>query len=359
MKPVRGRGRGRGRQWTDARQILKMKRVGQSRGAQSNRQFNSNILARTIRNKNDRPVWRKPRFDVRNQSGRSVWRKSNLDLDDSSSKRVMMQRGGRIIVTSKQNDGTVNDELDVEDKQIFADGRDITVTKVNYTQPTKGKNIFEHLSQIKKGTVLMEDDDDDLERLTLEDLPEKKKPTRFKSNIFTEPSVSLIPWPSHYVPPLPVTSRVQKHSHLLQTANTASHNDFSILVTNLHGEVTKEDVVELFSDIGTVTGVQLVQPGTALVTYSNKEEASWACDIYHNRLLDGQPMQCTLLSTASSTRPAGRITERLSPLVSTVTRRSSIPASALQNVFPQPSRSTSLADSSSTGRSVNFTVRVP
>lgn len=40
---------------------------------------------------------------------------------------------------------------------------------------------------------------------------------------------------------------------------------------------------------------RLVRPGTAEVIYKTQEDAQRAVDLYHNRQLDGQPMNCLLV----------------------------------------------------------------
>lgn len=50
---------------------------------------------------------------------------------------------------------------------------------------------------------------------------------------------------------------------------------------------------------------RLVRPGTAEVIYKTLEDAQRAVDLYHNRQLDGQPMNCLLVTprtTTTSTR---------------------------------------------------------
>lgn len=49
---------------------------------------------------------------------------------------------------------------------------------------------------------------------------------------------------------------------------------------------------------------RLVRPGTAEVIYKTQEDAQKAVDLYHNRQLDGQPMNCLLVTPRSpSTAP--------------------------------------------------------
>jgi hypothetical protein len=75
----------------------------------------------------------------------------------------------------------------------------------------------------------------------------------------------------------------------------ARANGNSLVVSNLNPLVTNQDIMELFGDIGTVAGLQMINPNTALVTYRKNDDAAKAVETYHNRLLDGLPMQCTLI----------------------------------------------------------------
>lgn len=109
-------------------------------------------------------------------------------------------------------------------------------------------------------------------------------------------------------------------------------NGYRILVSNLQSSVTAADIhvlrnivfpyknkmstinvifQELFGDIGELTDSKLVRPGTAEVIYSSLKDAQKAVDVYHNRQLDGQPMNCFLVnprkpSTAPSRPPPSK-----------------------------------------------------
>lgn len=48
--------------------------------------------------------------------------------------------------------------------------------------------------------------------------------------------------------------------------------------------------------MGPIVSSMFVSPGTALVAYHRKNDAVKACETYHLRLLDGQPMTCVLLT---------------------------------------------------------------
>lgn len=76
-----------------------------------------------------------------------------------------------------------------------------------------------------------------------------------------------------------------------------------IVVSNLQGTVTQDDIRELFEDIGQLLVARLVRPGTAEVIYKNLKDAQKAVDTYHNRQLDGQPMKCLLVNKRPSNNP--------------------------------------------------------
>ncbi|XP_023948034.1 polymerase delta-interacting protein 3 isoform X2 [Bicyclus anynana] len=89
--------------------------------------------------------------------------------------------------------------------------------------------------------------------------------------------------------------------------------EFRIIVSNLRSSVTAGDIEELFGDVGGMVESRLVRPGTAEVIYKSLEDAQKAVELYHNRQLDKQPMNCLLVtprttsapsSTSSSTKPA-------------------------------------------------------
>ena len=73
-----------------------------------------------------------------------------------------------------------------------------------------------------------------------------------------------------------------------------------ITVSNLHPLVTQQDVQELFGVVGELRSCKMLGRGTAEVVYLRKEDALFAFSRYHNRKLDGQPMQCKLINLPSA-----------------------------------------------------------
>lgn len=68
-----------------------------------------------------------------------------------------------------------------------------------------------------------------------------------------------------------------------------------VIVANLHPNVSQEDIIELFGDIGALKRAKVPKPGFAEVVFVNKADAMKAVDIYHNRQLDGKAMKCNLV----------------------------------------------------------------
>ncbi|XP_028409789.1 uncharacterized protein LOC114532476 [Dendronephthya gigantea] len=66
-----------------------------------------------------------------------------------------------------------------------------------------------------------------------------------------------------------------------------------IVVTNLHSRVIQADIAELFGAIGPLVSVKM-ENSVAEVVFANAKDAESAYQKYHNRMLDGQPMKCTL-----------------------------------------------------------------
>lgn len=52
--------------------------------------------------------------------------------------------------------------------------------------------------------------------------------------------------------------------------------------------------------MGVILKYGVIKPGFAEVIYERRDDAIQAVDIYHNRLLDGRPMKCDLVSDVGS-----------------------------------------------------------
>ncbi|XP_071132226.1 uncharacterized protein [Mytilus edulis] len=69
---------------------------------------------------------------------------------------------------------------------------------------------------------------------------------------------------------------------------------YKISITNLHPVVSQDDIVELFGAVGAMKRARLIKEGIGEVMYVQKEDATKAIQKYHNRELDGIPMQVKL-----------------------------------------------------------------
>ncbi|XP_018026918.1 mediator of RNA polymerase II transcription subunit 15 isoform X2 [Hyalella azteca] len=68
-----------------------------------------------------------------------------------------------------------------------------------------------------------------------------------------------------------------------------------VMVSNLHPVATNEDIKELFGNLGPISSCKMARPGTAVVVYLDLNDAKRSVDVYHNRKLDGQPMQVKIM----------------------------------------------------------------
>lgn len=93
---------------------------------------------------------------------------------------------------------------------------------------------------------------------------------------------------------------VKSYRTLSPSPPTNSTTGYRIVVSNLHPSVTQIDIKELFEDIGDLLESRLVRPGVAEVIYRSLKDAEKAVDAYHNRQLDGQPMNCLLVNPRAS-----------------------------------------------------------
>ncbi|KAJ2952709.1 hypothetical protein O0L34_g7051 [Tuta absoluta] len=101
-------------------------------------------------------------------------------------------------------------------------------------------------------------------------------------------------------PPRPPSILKKRPMAALRTEKTEKSDrpvlEYRIIVSNLRNSVTGGDIEELFGDVGGMVESRLVRPGTAEVIYKSVEDAQRAVELYHNRQLDGQPMNCLLVT---------------------------------------------------------------
>jgi len=76
-----------------------------------------------------------------------------------------------------------------------------------------------------------------------------------------------------------------------------------VVISNLHPNVTHEDIRELFGAIGNLSDSRITSVGTAECVYTTAEDAFAAYTKYHTRNLDGQPMVLKILNV-DTTPPA-------------------------------------------------------
>lgn len=91
-------------------------------------------------------------------------------------------------------------------------------------------------------------------------------------------------------------------------------NSYRIMISNLHENVTSEDIKELFEDVGELVDAKMIRSGTAEVAYKHVEHAKEAVEVYHNRQLDGLPMKCMLISNPTESSSLKKRHSRLPPV---------------------------------------------
>lgn len=147
-----------------------------------------------------------------------------------------------------------------------------------------------------------EEDDDDLERLTLDDV--LGRPSAASSaRLYQSATSGLRSSPRNSPRASTSLSRIQHRldgGGLGASAGRRSPSDplqgVSVLVANLHPQVTEGDIRDLFQDIGPMHDARMVAVGTALATFQRQADAMKAFKAYNGRLLDGQPMNLTVLT---------------------------------------------------------------
>lgn len=111
------------------------------------------------------------------------------------------------------------------------------------------------------------------------------------------------PAPTYIIaPPAPSSNLAMDNVH--ETQQSAS-----VLISNLAPIITQSEIIELFGDLGTLTGVNMINQTTALVTYEKSSDAVKAVKIYNNRFLDGRAMYVNMMPT--STVPTTSIRSRI------------------------------------------------
>lgn len=81
--------------------------------------------------------------------------------------------------------------------------------------------------------------------------------------------------------------------------NVSTIQGYRVVIGNLHDNVSQDDIVELFGEIGPLRHASLIRQGVAEVIFNEWAHALKACETYHNRQLDGKPM-CVKLTSATT-----------------------------------------------------------
>lgn len=89
-----------------------------------------------------------------------------------------------------------------------------------------------------------------------------------------------------------LAARLDQQQQQQPRANKQGHK---VLVTNLHPCVSGEDMEELFSTIGTIVTARMVREGVAEAQFLKEEDALRSVEVFHNRQLDGLPMNVTIV----------------------------------------------------------------
>lgn len=265
-----------GRNVTDARQIIKARRGQELPIFARKNEFLSRGQTFNLKRKVKNEILignRKPR----------VWGK------------VVELSGGMITVTSTgrqySNMKTQNGE-----KTVLINNSQITVTKPisqavisnpkSKIKPTFQKSLFSNTIEL--------DDKQQIKIPSTSGLLTKQ----FSSSQDVVPASYLIPVnevPSMSTSYTYLTLAGRKNvKDRIEPITLPTEEGHTIVVSNLP-LVTEDDMKELFGDIGLVLRAAILHQGTAIVTYSKKEDAVRACQVYHNCPLDGNPMQCSLL----------------------------------------------------------------
>jgi RNA recognition motif-containing protein len=103
---------------------------------------------------------------------------------------------------------------------------------------------------------------------------------------------------------------------------------YRVLVSNLHPNVTEDDILELFSAIGPIKRAKL-NKGTANVVFVKLEDARNAISSYNSKLLDGRELKIELLTKLP-------ISEKLTATKHTPIQQQQQPVNNYQFIKNQP-----------------------
>lgn len=176
-------------------------------------------------------------------------------------------------------------------KRIQVNPHGISVTTANQFVSTQ-RGLFGGRAS------LLEEEDDDLERLTLDNVLGRSPFRAATAAVAAATAAALSRSPR-------ATSSLSRIQHRLDGGGLASPAarstsdpmpGCSVLVANLHPQVTESDIRDLFQYIGPMHDARMVAVGTALATFHRQSDAMKAFKAYNGRMLDGQPMNLTVLT---------------------------------------------------------------
>merc|ERR1712212_1131986 len=113
------------------------------------------------------------------------------------------------------------------------------------------------------------------------------------------------PAPVRVKKPQQMSSNLAARLDQKQQQQPRAGKQHKVLVTNLHPCVSGEDMEELFSTIGTIVNARMVREGVAEATFLKEEDALRSVEVFHNRQLDGLPMNVSIISKKSNVQRGG------------------------------------------------------
>ncbi|CAN8030954.1 unnamed protein product [Ixodes persulcatus] len=243
-----------------------------------------------------RPVPTAARFSAGRQAQASTFRQQGGPL--RTTPRGLVSFSQRMAAVRRPI-GIMDDDFPQSlDKEIRVDRNGILVTTANNLISTR-RNLLE-----ARGILPIAEEEDDLERMTLDDVLGKGaavyRPPAARSTPVQTPLSSGGGCCSQ--PFAAITTALNRILHRLDGGSRAATTPaattrrapseplqgVSVLVANLDPQVTETDIRDLFQDIGPMQDARMVAVGTALATFHRQSDAVKAFKAYHGRLLDGE-----------------------------------------------------------------------
>ncbi|CAG2162036.1 unnamed protein product [Oppiella nova] len=124
--------------------------------------------------------------------------------------------------------------------------------------------------------------------------PKRQRQTIVSSTqpIIIPQMVQMLPQTSTAAYGMPSSSAVTPKPYLTDDSKS------TVLVSNLNPTITLDDMKELFGEIGQLVRITRVNSSMVFIVFEDPINAKTACQTYHNRLLDGLPMSCNILSNS-------------------------------------------------------------